>query len=249
MTTNPGITMPSSPRQGAADRRAAAIIGVLYIIGTVGLVLSMLVAGPLLAGPAYLDQVAAQPAQLAIGALLILVAGVSLAMVPVVFWPIGRRYNETLAMGYVVFRGGQELVMYLATALGWLLLIALASQPDAAPLAGLARAIEKVAWDQLLAIPFAIGALLFYVLLYRSRLVPRWLSAWGLAGAVLYLVPPVASMFGLTVGVLMAPLAIQEMVMAAWLIAKGFSEAPVLAGSATGPARLPAAAEGAPQPA
>ena len=61
-------------------------------------------------------------------------------------------------MGYVVFRGAQEMVMYLATALGWLLLIALSGQPDAAPLAGLVRTVETVAWDQLLAIPFALGA-------------------------------------------------------------------------------------------
>jgi hypothetical protein len=140
-----------------------------------------------------------------------------------VFWPVGKRYNETLAMGYVVFRGAIETVLYIATALGWLLLIALSTQPDAGPIAGLVRTVEAVAWDQLVAIPFALGALMFYVLLYQSRLVPRWLSAWGLVGAVLYIVPPLGSMFGLSLGVLMAPLALQEMVMAAWLIAKGFN--------------------------
>jgi len=73
-------------------------------------------------------------------------------------------------------------------------------------------------------IPFALGALMFYVLLYQSRLVPRWLSAWGLVAAALYIVPPLGSMFGLSsLGVLMAPLFLQEMVMAVWLIAKGFN--------------------------
>ena len=64
-------------------------------------------------------------------------AGFALAMVPVVFWPIGRRYSETLAMGYVVFRGALETVLYIVFALAWLLLVALSTQPDAAPLAGL----------------------------------------------------------------------------------------------------------------
>ena len=208
-----------------ADRKAAVWIGALYIIGTVALVLSVFVTDAVLSGPGFLAQVAAQPNQLAIGALLVLVAGVSLAMVPVVFWPIGKRYNETLAMGYVVFRGGQEMVMYIATALGWLLLIALSTNPDAAPLATFVRTVEAVAWDQLLAIPFALGALMFYVVLYQSRLVPRWLSVWGLVGAVLYLVPPLGSMFGHSVGFLMGPLAVQEMVMAVWLMAKGFDPA------------------------
>ena len=213
----------------SADRKAAIWIGVLYIIGTAGMVLSVVVTNAILSGPDYLAQVAAQPNQVAIGALLVLLAGFSLAMVPVVFWPIGKRYSETLAMGYVVFRGGIETVLYIATALAWLLLIALSTQPDTAPLAGFLRTAEIVSWDQLVAIPFVLGALMFYVLLYQSRLVPRWLSVWGLVGAVLYIVAPLGSMFGLSLGILMAPLAVQEMVMAAWLIAKGFNSSAIAA--------------------
>jgi len=229
MNTNRTIAAAPGKTGMSADRKAAVWIGVLYIIGTVALVLSLAVTGGVLAGSAYLAQVAAQPNQVAVGALLVLLAGFALAMVPVVFWPIGRRYNETLAMGYVVFRGGIETVLYVATALGWLLLIALSTQPDAKPVAGFVRTIEAVAWDQLVAIPFALGALMFYVLLYQSRLVPRWLSVWGLVGATLYIVPPLGTMFGLSLGVLMAPLALQEMVMAAWLIAKGFTPRAVVA--------------------
>jgi uncharacterized protein DUF4386 len=229
VNTKPGFASTTVKDGMTADRKAAVWIGVLYIIGTVGLVLSAIITGPVFAGPAYLAQVAAQPNQVVIGALLVLLAGFSLAMVPVVFWPIGKRYNETLAMGYVVFRGAQEMVMYLATALGWLLLIALSGESDAAPLAGLVRTIETVAWDQLLAIPFVLGALMFYVVLYRARLVPRWLSTWGLVGAALYIVPPIGNMFGLSIGVLMAPLAVQEMVLAVWLIAKGFDSTAIAA--------------------
>ena len=222
-TAKPGMT---------ADRKAAVWIGVLYIIGTVALVLSALVTSAVLTGPAYLAQVAAQPNQVAIGALLVLLAGFALAMVPVVFWPVGKRYNETLAMGYVVFRGALETVTYIAGALGWLLLIALSTEADAGPLAGFVRTTETVIWDQMLAIPFVLGALMFYVLLYQSRLVPRWLSAWGLVGAALYIVAPLGSMFGLSLGFVMAPLALQEMVMAVWLIAKGFSPAALAADTA-----------------
>jgi hypothetical protein len=238
MNTNREIAAATGKPGMSADRKAAVWIGVLYIVGTVALVLSLAVTGGVFAGSAYLAQVAGQPDQVAVGALLVLLAGFALAMVPVVFWPVGRRYNETLAMGYVVFRGGIETILYIATALGWLLLIALSTQPDAGPTAGLVRTVEAVAWDQLVAIPFAFGALMFYVLLYQSRLVPRWLSVWGLVGAALYVVPPLGSMFGLSLGVLMAPLAVQEMVMAAWLIAKGFTPRTVVAepGISTAPA-------------
>jgi len=244
MDTNRTISVAAGKPGMSADRKAAVWIGVLYIIGTVALVLSLVVTDGVLAGSAYLAQVAAQPNQLAIGALLVLLAGFALAMVPVVFWPVGKRYNETLAMGYVVFRGAIETVLYIATALGWLLLIALSTQPDSGPIAGLVRTVEAVAWDQLVAIPFALGALMFYVLLYQSRLVPRWLSTWGLVGAALYIMPPLGSMFGLSLGVLMAALAVQEMVMAVWLIAKGFNPRAVASAPAiaTAPAIEPSRA-------
>ena len=85
------------------------------------------------------------------------------------------------------------------------------------------RTTETVIWDQLIAIPFVLGALMFYFVLYQYRLVPRWLSTWALVGAALYIVAPIGSMFGLSLLFFTGPLAVQEMVMAVWLIAKGFS--------------------------
>ena len=225
----------------SADRKAAVWIGVLYIIGTVAFVLSAVVTSGVLTGPAYLAQVAAQPNQVAVGALLVLLAGFALAMVPVVFWPVGKRYNETLAMGYVVFRGGLETVLYIVGALGWLVLIALSKETDAGQIANFVRATETVIWDQG-AFTFVLGALMFYVVLYQSRLVPRWLSTWGLVGAALGIVPPLGGMFGLSLGILMVPTALQEMVMAVWLIAKGFSPSAIAAESAGETARWQAAA-------
>src|SRR5487761_2336205 len=147
---NSNRTIAAAPgRPGlSADRKAAVWIGVLYIIGTVVLVLSLPVTGATLTAAGGPGQVAAPPNQLAIGALLVLLAGFALAMVPVVFWPIGRRYSETLAMGYVVFRGGIETILYIFTALGLLLLIALGTQPDAAPLASLVNTVEAVIGEQ-----------------------------------------------------------------------------------------------------
>jgi hypothetical protein len=222
MTTIRAGTVDNGETGMSADRKAAVGIGVLYIVGTVGMILSVIVTDSVLSGTSYLDQVAAQPNQVATGAILILVAGLALALVPVVFWPIGRRYSAPLAMGFLVFRGAIETVLYLVGATCWLLLIALSKEPDAAALASFVRSTETVLWDQVIGIPFVLGALMFYVLLYRSRLVPRWLSAWGLVGAGLYVLAPLGSMFDLSLGYAMAPLALQEMVMAVWLIAKGF---------------------------
>ena len=207
-----------------SDRRAATLIGVLFIVGTVAGALSLVVTDPLLRGPDYLARIAANPGQMIVGVLLLMTMGFALALVPVLFWPIGRRHSEPLAMGYIVFRGALETVTYVAGAFGWLLLVKLSTQTEAAgTTAGNVRVAETILWDQVIAIPFVLGALMFYGLLYQARLVPRWISAWGLVGGVLYVGAPLAAMSNLDLGFLMAPLAVQEMVMALWLIARGFN--------------------------
>jgi len=58
---------------------------------------------------------------------------------------------------------------------------------------------------------------------YKSRLIPRWLSIWGLLGGILYFIAPMFGMFGFDLSFLMLPVAVQEMAMALWLIIKGFN--------------------------
>jgi hypothetical protein len=74
---------------------------------------------------------------------------------------------------------------------------------------------------------------MFYVLLYRSRIVPRWISTWGLVAIPFYVADYLLLMFGVfdmnaPAQVLMyLPLAVQEMVLAVWMIARGFRPAAV----------------------
>ena len=70
---------------------------------------------------------------------------------------------------------------------------------------------------------------MFYYLLYKSELIPRWLSGWSLIGAALFLTSAFMVMFGLDSGSslyigLNAPGGLGEMVFAVYLIAKGFNE-------------------------
>ena len=78
---------------------------------------------------------------------------------------------------------------------------------------------------------FCLGALMYYTLFYRSRLVPRWLSGWGVAGVLLMLTASLLALFsnspvtGYTL--LILPLAVQEIVLAIWLLVKGFNPSPL----------------------
>lgn len=211
--------------QALSDRTIASIVGVLFIIGTVAGALSWVVMAPITDTPGYLASIAAHPSQMAAGALLVLTMGIALSLVPVLFYPVARRHSQVLATGYIVFRGALEGFVYIALTFGWLLLLALSKEPVAAT-AAIADSVKLgigVMSNQVTAIPFGIGAIMFGTLLYIGKLVPRWLSVWGLIGAALYIAAPLARIFGLSLDYLMGPLALQEMVLAVWLIAKGFS--------------------------
>src|SRR5215469_367964 len=106
-------------------RKTAITVGVLYILGTVTGVLSLLLTQPLLDASASLLTIAEQGNQIRLGALLVFMMGIALAMVPVMMFPILKKHNEVLALGYVVFRGGLETFTYLAGAICLLLLASL----------------------------------------------------------------------------------------------------------------------------
>jgi hypothetical protein len=213
-----------------AHRKTAAIVGALYITGTVAGVLSMLAMGGRLDSPDYLTALAADPNPVKVGAVLGLVMGLALAMVPVMMFPILKRQNEALAVGYVVFRGALETALYIAGALSWLLLVIVARQysqstPSADSQVSTLGDLLLRAGDPITAvrdIVFSLGALTFYCLLYTARLIPRWLSGWGIVGTIGYLTAGVIAVFSTELVIMLLPLALQEMVMAVWLIAKGF---------------------------
>ncbi len=233
-------------------RQTAVIVGVLFIIGTVSGILSGVVIGPISAGPAFPLNIAASTTQWIAGTLLVALMGVSLAMMPVLLYPILKKHNEALALGAVLFRGAIEAISYAVMVISMLVM---ASVSEASVNTGAVEAASFQALGSMLsaakewtemwgALVFSIGALMIYATFYQSRLVPRWLSGWGVSGGVLYFVANLISMFSpqhlapdITAGIgqLMIPLALQEMVFAVWLIVKGFDPAAVAALSARQP--------------
>lgn len=224
-------------------RRAASAAGVLYIVGTVAGVLSKVSSMSVNGATDPLTQAAKHSSAMVTSALLVLIMGLSLALIPVVLFPVLRRIDETLAIGYLVVRGALETTCYVVIAVGWLLLAPLHRVVPAHPGTASARLgdvlINANAADGVLALVFCLGAAMFYVLLYRSGIVPRWIAGWGLGAIPLYIVADLLGMYG-AIGIdstaqslLFAPLAIQEMVLAVWLIARGFRPPPTPARAET----------------
>jgi hypothetical protein len=219
-----------------STRKAAFTTGILLIIATLAAVVAPVVA-PSLGGSGYLTGIGQHPGRLAIGALLYLVAAAASAGIALALHPLLQADSPGLALGAVVFRT-IEATFYAVAVVGLLTLMPLARQLEVVPTASYPT-IQTVA-DSLLAVrdnatlagvfAFCLGAMLYYLAFYRSRIVPRWLSGWGIAGVALMLTACLLAVFsGSPVtgyGLLILPIAVQEMVLAVWLLAKGADSSP-----------------------
>jgi hypothetical protein len=227
-------------------KKSARMVGVFYIAATVAGILSISLTQSTLDASDYLVKVSANENQMRIGALFELIMAVAVVGIAITVYPVLRKYNGSIAIGYVCARL-VEGVLFIVGTLSLLTLLTLSQEfvdagtPDASYFhtAGeLLLAVRDWGGHVVLDVAvFPLGALIFYGLLYRTRLIPRWLSGVGVVGAILYWS---ASLFVLFHAIeplstphilLQAPLGLQEMVFAIWLIVKGFN-APAIAAEA-----------------
>ncbi len=214
--------------------RHATTAGVLFITATTASLVATALLGSHLEGSDFLSGIAQQQDQILTAALFQLVAAFTSAAIAIALWPVLRHYAAGMALGAVGFRL-IEGTFYAVSAVGTLVLVALSDHLAVSGTAvtgiqasgELARDLrEGAAVAGVLA--FYIGASLYYVIFYRSRLIPRWLSLWGLAGttlgaigALLVLFRAIETMSSGQVA-LNVPIGVQELVLAVWLIWKGF---------------------------
>jgi len=221
------------------DRRSAVLTGTFFIVGSVGGAAGLGVAlAPLLGATDYLGAYGTMETRVLIASLFYLLMGVSLVAMSVAVYPVLRKFSPSAAIAYFGARV-LEAVIYILTVISMLALVELGTEYVKAGAAGAARfqplgavllGVSEWAGHVVLDVAiFPLGALVLYWVFFRTRLVPRWLSGWGLSGAVLYWAAGVLVMFHVIVPMqtphimLQAPLALQEMVLGFWLIAKGFS--------------------------
>jgi hypothetical protein len=215
-------------------RKTAIVVGVLYIAATVAGILSV-VFGPNLGASDYLTKLSANEAQGIVGGLFEFAMAVLIAGIAIWLYPVLRKHSEALALGYVVART-IEVVIFTVAVINLFTLVTLsrefvvAGSPDASyfqTLGTLLLAVREWGGGVCSTIVFSLSALMLNYVLFRSKLVPRWVSGWGLIGAALYLSSGFLPLFGYgsrsTIFTLLnVPLGLQEMVLAVWLIVKGF---------------------------
>ena len=216
------------------NRRAALCAGVLFIIATVANIIGVGLSRSLLDDPDPLAAISSHANRVAAGALLELVAAGACVGIAIALYPVLKTWGASAALGSVVFRTA-EAVMYMICVASLLSLLALsqrfisagAADPSSYRTVGQAFLDVREQAALVAVFAFSVGAFLYYGLFYRSRLVPRWLSVWGIGAVILMFLACVLALFTqndlTTYTILALPIGVQEMVLAVWLIAKGFS--------------------------
>jgi hypothetical protein len=215
-----------------AQRKTAIIVGVLFLIATIILIVGGIFSLSIYE-PDYLTAVSENENQVILGALLEIVAAAAVVGIPIAMFPILKKYNEGLALGYVGTRIFEGLTIFLNTII-LLSILALSKQfvntvtPDASffQTSGTLLLSIRETLSILVDFPFPLGAVIFNYLLYKTKITPRWIATLGLIGGILWLATAPLRIFGYNpepMEFLALPIAAQEMILAVLLIVKGFN--------------------------
>jgi hypothetical protein len=206
-------------------RSTARAVGALFILASVTAVIGGSLIAPVTEDGA--DPVALR-GQIATGALLEALLALSVVAIAVLLFPLLRRQHEGSALGYAALRTIEGGFVLMATTSALVAVNLDATVPQAL--------LSVREWSCFVGtmLVFGVSAVVLNVLLLQSRLIPRWLAGWGLLGALLLLARAGLELYGVesSLGVQFvwaAPIALQEMVFAVWLLVKGFDTSHVRA--------------------
>jgi len=221
-------------------RKTAVIVGGLFIIALVFDIIGRGIYEPIIKAPDFLDITYPNKLKVIVGILFEFICAPAILLIPIVLFPIFRKVNESLALGYVGFRA-LEGILFIYMVINSLSIISLSQSYlndtviNTSYLITLGHSIHsQLEWTTLIyIIVFTLGALMFYSLLFRSKLLPRFISIWGLIAAsillvfavlgMLYVIPVAnAMMYGGSL------IALNEITLSIWLIIKGFNQPPII---------------------
>ena len=224
------------------ERKIAIVTGALFIIATTASIAGSNVTKSVL-DASELAEIPANGNPIMVGALLSFVAAATSAGIAIALYPVLRKYYEGLALGAVGFRL-IEAVFYIVALICPVLLFTLSQIANAEGQAAFQTVrhalftLHDLAGFVFGVFAFCIGALCYYFIFFQTKLIPRWLSIWGIAAIVALFIAALTTLFdgepysiSGTLMILAVPIALQEMVLAVWLIVKGFNSAAIAAGS------------------
>jgi len=215
-----------------SDKTIVKITGLLFLIQIVTYMIgNQFLTSPVINSPDYLTSIYENSNQLLIGTLLEFICAIAVVAIAVLLFPILKKYSERIAMWYVVFRIS-EFTIIVFSKIKILSLIPLGQQYVNATMSenenlktfGNIILNEYSIAVLMVMVAFSIGAFMFYYLLYKSKLIPRFISVWGLIGVTLVLTANIFELSDNSLGMLIyMPMGLNELFLGIWLLIKGLN--------------------------
>jgi hypothetical protein len=216
-----------------SSRRTAVFVGLLFLTATAAFIFAEAFTSRVLSQPNFLVAASSQTFALATAAVLLL-AQFGVVGIAVLLFPLLKRHGEALALGHVAFR-----ITELAATLVFLAVPLLSIELGAGLADGTVDRAASTTLGALLQAQHSVAILLIYLataaagicmttLLFRSRLIPRWLAILGLITYPTLLMGTILDIFNVVnvthgIGLLaLIPGAVFEFVLPVWLLVKGF---------------------------
>jgi hypothetical protein len=216
-------------------RMISIIVGSLFILGMITGILSVV---SVIDDPDYLIKISAKQKQVLCGAFFQFLMAVIYVCIAVLLYPVLRSLNQSLSVGFFSFR----LIAGIFNFFGVLIILLLLSLSQKYVNSGntdlsyfllignMLRAARDLINHVFMILTLSLSGLMFYSLLYQTKLIPQWLSSWGIIGTIITIVASCLILFRFVeiktplYIILNLPLALQELALALFLITKGFNE-------------------------
>jgi hypothetical protein len=211
------------------------ISGILIFVGFIAGILSV---APVVDSTEFLSRAAENSNQVIVGAVFQFIMALAYLGFALFLYPILKKMDQGLALGFLSFRiiastliitGTIILLSILAVSQEYVRILPQESSNFEA-LGFLLKSVRDLINHVFMILVLCTGNMLFYILMIKSKLIPLWLSIWGAVGALLSVLASLLVLFGsidiITSGyiILNIPSALLELVLALWLIIKGFDK-------------------------
>jgi len=206
------------------------LIGALFLSGFLLYGVGSSLVTSVVGAPDFLSTLSGHQTTLVLGAFLMLLNTLVDVGKGVLFFPILEKHGKRTALAYLAALI-VEVVLLDVGVLALLMIVPLAQQGVDAGQAsvGWAKALGSLAVQsntmayQIGQMSLGLGAVFLCLLLFRTRLIPRFLSIWGLVGYAILMAGTIAEIFGIHIGVMLSiPGGLFEVGLGFWLIIKGF---------------------------
>lgn len=216
------------------NKQISKIAGILIILGIITGILSIV---PSVESSKFLEEVYPNKNQVLTGGifqffLVPIYVGFSLLL-----YPILKQFSKTLSIGFIGFRFMAATFQVIGIILLPIFVLLSQEHSSASPSD---IAIYESAGDMLrlfrdltnhlgVILATGLGNVLFYLILYKEKLVPKWISIWGFLGNIVIMLASFLIIFQLIevisteYGLMSIPLVVQEIVLAIWLLTKGLT--------------------------